>query len=241
MALCEKVAEQVKREVGKADLKVEWVPVKLDDRLRTMQEEKVDILCGADSVTLARQLLSVSRCNLLKRNWCSRPSDAPFRCAWFSLMVGHPLSPSGAATPRGLSWGKDLLDVIKELGARNGSPSASIPSSSQPRCWPLTAMKLGFVASLIARLMSSSPICRCSWRTRYKAKTRAILPSSSRRFTSEPLALSLEDGDDDFRLTVDRALSDFYGTRSSETWLSKWFGAFAPGVERFIKQTALPQ
>jgi hypothetical protein len=36
-------------------LAVEWVPVTLEGRFRDVQQGKVDLLCGADTVTLARR------------------------------------------------------------------------------------------------------------------------------------------------------------------------------------------
>ena len=75
VALCEKVAEQVRRELEKPDLQVVWVPVKLDDRLRTMEEKSVDLLCGADSVTLARRkVVGLLSAHLFERYWSTRPS-----------------------------------------------------------------------------------------------------------------------------------------------------------------------
>src|SRR5215475_14266021 len=53
--LCQKVAEEVKTEVGLPSLTEEWVPVTLEGRFHAVQEGKVDLLCGADSETLARR------------------------------------------------------------------------------------------------------------------------------------------------------------------------------------------
>ena len=40
---------------GLATLTVEWVPVEADDRFSGLQQGKVDLLCGADTETLARR------------------------------------------------------------------------------------------------------------------------------------------------------------------------------------------
>ena len=53
--LCMRVAEAVKAELQLPALAVEWAPIKVEDRLTTMQEKKADLLCGADSVTLTRR------------------------------------------------------------------------------------------------------------------------------------------------------------------------------------------
>ena len=49
VALCQKIADQVKTELGLSTLAVEWVPVTLEDRFRAVQQGKVDLLCGADT------------------------------------------------------------------------------------------------------------------------------------------------------------------------------------------------
>ena len=55
VALCEKIAETVKEELGLSSLSIEWVPVTLDDRFAAVQQGRVDLLCGADTVTLSRR------------------------------------------------------------------------------------------------------------------------------------------------------------------------------------------
>ena len=47
-----------------------------------------------------------------------------------------------------------------------------------------------------------------------------------RMFTHESLALAQARGNDDFRLLVDRALSEFYDSAEFRDLYAKWFGAF---------------
>jgi len=55
VGLCTKVADQVKSELGLPKLTVEWVPVELDQRFQAVIDGSIDLLCGADTVTLARR------------------------------------------------------------------------------------------------------------------------------------------------------------------------------------------
>src|SRR5258708_22144385 len=55
VALCQKVADDVKRELQLPVMTVDWVPVSFDGRFRALQEGRIDLLCGADTVTLARR------------------------------------------------------------------------------------------------------------------------------------------------------------------------------------------
>ena len=63
----------------------------------------------------------------------------------------------------------------------------------------------------------------------------------SRYFTYEPLALAMQRGDDDFRLLVDRALSDAYRSEGFRDFFVEWFGPPDDSIVTFFRQTALPE
>ena len=60
-------------------------------------------------------------------------------------------------------------------------------------------------------------------------------------FTYEPIALPLARNDDDFRLAVDRALSQFFRSDEFREVYRKWFGAPDEGALAFFRQTAIPE
>jgi ABC-type amino acid transport substrate-binding protein len=55
VALCQKIAEQVKAELGLSTLAVEWSPVTVGDQFRAVQENKIDLLCGVDETLSGRK------------------------------------------------------------------------------------------------------------------------------------------------------------------------------------------
>src|SRR5262245_15552485 len=55
IALCQKIADEAKRDLNLPALKVEWKPVSFEQRFRALQLGEIDLLCGADTVTLARR------------------------------------------------------------------------------------------------------------------------------------------------------------------------------------------
>jgi polar amino acid transport system substrate-binding protein len=65
-----------------------------------------------------------------------------------------------------------------------------------------------------------------------------ILP---RLLTNEPLALAMARGDEDFRLLVDRALSDTYGSTDFVRLYSESFGALDDNANAFFQWNTLPQ
>ncbi|HEX2842708.1 amino acid ABC transporter substrate-binding protein [Hyphomicrobium sp.] len=242
VALCERVVEQVKRELGKADLVVEWVPVELGDRLRTMQEKKVDLLCGADSVTLARRTavgfslpIFSSGIGALLR------ADAPLSLRTILTYGQPPSQPIWRGYPARTVLGEKTFAVVKGTRSEKWLEERINTFQLTAKVLPVDSHEVGVKSVLDAKadvFFADLPVLL----------TAALQNSSSgsltvidRRFTNEPIALSLERGDEDFRLTVDRALSEFYPTKEFRDLASKWFGVFAPNVERFVDQTALPQ
>jgi Bacterial extracellular solute-binding proteins, family 3 len=55
VARCQRIADQVKADLGLSALTVDWVPVTIEDRFLAVQQGKADLLCGADTATLTRR------------------------------------------------------------------------------------------------------------------------------------------------------------------------------------------
>src|SRR5262245_62136062 len=55
VALCERIAQQVKGELGLSDLGVDWVAIAAADRLDELTSGSIDLLCTPTSVTLNRR------------------------------------------------------------------------------------------------------------------------------------------------------------------------------------------
>ncbi len=242
VALCEKVVEQVKSEVGKADLPVEWVPVKLEDRLRTMQEKKVDILCGADSVTLARRTaVGFSLPTFLSGIGALVRSDAPNSLRMILTYGRPPSQPIWRGQPARTVLGERTFAVVKGTRSEKWLEERLNTFQLAAKVLTVDSHEAG-VRSVADRnadvFFGDLPILLAAALTNKSSDDLSVI---DRQFTSEPLALSLERGDEDFRLTVDRALSEFYPTKEFGELASKWFGVFAPSVEKFAKETALPQ
>ena len=53
VAVCQAIADGLKADLGLASLTVEWMPVTIDDRFSAVQQNKVDLLCGAETETLS--------------------------------------------------------------------------------------------------------------------------------------------------------------------------------------------
>jgi ABC-type amino acid transport substrate-binding protein len=62
-----------------------------------------------------------------------------------------------------------------------------------------------------------------------------------RLFTYEPLAITLQRGDEDLRLVVDRALSRLFTSPDIRELYQKWFGAPDLEAATFFQMTSLPE
>ena len=62
-----------------------------------------------------------------------------------------------------------------------------------------------------------------------------------RQFTYAPIALALESGDADFRLVVDQALSQFFGSEEFHRLYVKWFGQPGAEADMFFRLSTLPE
>ncbi|MFM0053019.1 transporter substrate-binding domain-containing protein [Caballeronia grimmiae] len=60
VGLCKEIAKQIKRELGRDALKVNWVAVTSDDRGSAMQQHRIDLLCGDADTLAGRQTMSYS-------------------------------------------------------------------------------------------------------------------------------------------------------------------------------------
>jgi putrescine:ornithine antiporter len=239
--LCQKVAAQVKAGLSMSSLAVEWVPVTLESRFRDVQQGKVDLLCGADSVTLSRR-----------------------KEVAFSI----PIFPGGIGALLRRDAPLGLRDVLNEGTAAprpfwRGSPAA-ILTEKVFGVIPKTTTESWAVEKLATLKITARLVGVDTYAAGVQQVTdrgvdaffgdRPILldaakrsPSGSdlivldRRFTYEPIALGLQRDDDDFRLLVDRTLSELFRLHEFRDLYAKWFGEPDQSALVFFGLSALPE
>jgi ABC-type amino acid transport substrate-binding protein len=211
--LCQKIADDVKTELGLQKLAVEWVPLTPATGMQTVQQGKVDLMCGADAASLANRakvsfslpvfpggisaLLRSDAPKALQKILEERP--APYRPIWRA----SPFSPiqhktlSVVAGTSAVDWAKGRASKIENLVATLdtvGSYDAGV--------------KKVFERDSDVLFGDRATLLDLAKRSVAAAKLRVL----TRHFTYEPLALVLARNDDGFRLVVDRALSQFYAS-----------------------------
>jgi polar amino acid transport system substrate-binding protein len=240
IALCEKVADDVKTELGLPALTVEWVPVTLEDRFQAVQQGKVDLLCGADSATLTRRKdVSFSIPVFPSGIGAILRADAPAQLR--DVLAGRPSS--------GPIWRGSPARILekKTFSAVTGTTSASWLTDQFAKFHidatvaPVDSYQAG-IQRVLDRgsdvFFGDRPILYDAAEGGSSAGDLVVL---DRLFTYEPLALALGRGDEDFRLVVDRSLSRLFKSSGFKDVYVKWFGEPDDSAAIFFGLSALPE
>ena len=239
IALCQKIADQVKVELKLSTLAVEWTPVTVSDQFRAVQENKVDLLCGADETLSRRKDVSFSIPIFPGGIGALVRADAPVGLQ--DVLLGRQYS--------GPIWRGSPAQVLEKqvFSAVAGTPSESW-LTHQLDTFQLTAKVVpvdGYEAGIRRVVDRSSNVFFADRSILLDAAMRS--PSASdltvldRMFTYGPLALALARGDEDFRLFVDKTLSQLFLSADFHTLYVKWFGQPDESAIMFFRLSSLPE
>jgi polar amino acid transport system substrate-binding protein/glutamate/aspartate transport system substrate-binding protein len=207
--LCRAVAADLKDQLGLAELTTEYVEVTTEDRFDAITEGRIDLLCGATTVTLARRaVVDFSVPTFLTGMGVLYRADGP---ASFTELAGKSI---------GVRQGTTTEDVLETAltGAGLEATFVGIDSHQQG----VEALKDGSIDAYFADrailifLALSDP-------------EPANLRVSERLFSHEPYALAMPLGDTAFRLAVDTALSRVFRSEMIERIYAASFGDIEPG------------
>jgi ABC-type amino acid transport substrate-binding protein len=241
VALCQRIAEAAKGEPGLAALTVEWVPVTAEERFRALLQGQIDVLCGAETVTLTRRAqVSFSIPIFPGGIGALVRADAPARLR--EVLAGHgqtyhPVWRASAA----------LVLQARAFSAINGTTSEKwltqrirdlqvIADVS-----PVTGYDAGIQGLLDRKsdaFFAERAVLLDAARRHPSARDLTVV---DRLFTYEPLALAFGRSDEDFRLLVDRTLSRLYGSGDLGGLYVKWFGEPDESTLTFFRWNTLPE
>ena len=234
VALCERIAAAAKSELGMSSLELEWIRVVANTRFRTLQEGQVDLICGAETETLARREeasfsipIFPGGVGVLVR------ADAPVR-------LKEALAGRGRISPP--IWRPAATEALQ-------ARAFSIVEGTSEQWLAKRMTELRIVAK-VDRVNSYDEGVQAVIDKRSDAffGERAVLLDAARRhasvrdlivierlFTYEPLALPVRRGDEAFRLLVDRALSRLYDSGEIVGLYTNSFGAPDEGTRTFFQ------
>ena len=240
VALCQKIADQVKADLGLSTLTVSWVPVTLEGRFQDVQQGKVDLLCGADTETLARRKdVSFSIAIFPGGIGALLRADSSFRLRQV-LSRGAQAGPFWRGSPAQLLQ-QQTFSAVAGTTSERWLASRLNTLQIDAKTVPVASYDAG-VRGVLDRssnvLFGDRAILLDAAKRSSSAQDLIVL---DRHFTVEPIALALARGDDDFRLVVDRALSKIYGSAEFPDLYTKWFGKPDEATLAFYRQNTLPE
>jgi ABC-type amino acid transport substrate-binding protein len=238
VALCDRVADMLKRTLARPSLAVEWVPV--SSGFADLTNGRVDLICGADEVTLANRARASFSIPVFPGGVSAlvrTGADAAFQDAleerpapYAPLWRGTPPPTLGQRTYSALV-GSDTMEALKEHVAELRL-KANVESVAD--------YDAGIAAVLKRRsdvLFGDREKLLQAVRRNPAGKDLRVL---TRRFTFALLALATPRNDDDFRLAVDRALSEVYANPSFGVLYTDNFGVPDTDTVAFFRNVGVP-
>ena len=204
--LCKRVAESIRQQLKLSRLRVEWVPLTLQERIPAVRNRKVDIECGTTTWTLSRQ----------------QEVD-------FSLMT---FVDGGTVLVRGDSALLRLADLNgkKVAVVPTTTTAASLQTALKTRMLDVDVVTVNSPEEGFAKLQQGAVDGYASDRVvliglGLGAKAGGHFRLLDEDFSVEPYALALPRGDPDFRLAVNRVLAGLYRSGEIEKVFEQWLGA----------------
>jgi polar amino acid transport system substrate-binding protein/glutamate/aspartate transport system substrate-binding protein len=216
VSLCRAVASRLKQQIKREKLSVEYVPVTAENRFQAVKDGKVDLLCGATTVTLARrELVDFSLPTFVDGASVLLREDGPEN---FGDLDGEKVGVRAGTTTE-----EALRNTVEDLAIKVETIAVKDHKDGVAR----------LLKGEIAAYFADRAILYFLMQGSGEADKLFL---SDQQFTYEPYALALQKGDAEFRLAVDRALSRIY--RSGEI-AAVFTAAFGPGAEPTDELSAL--
>jgi polar amino acid transport system substrate-binding protein/glutamate/aspartate transport system substrate-binding protein len=190
VALCQAIANALKKQLSIADLKIEYVPVTASDRFDIMTGHKADILCEATSATLTRR------------------EAIDFSIPTFVSGTGLVIREGGPMDMKSLTGKK--LGVLGGTTAEEALRRTLKDQKISATIVPAVSHEEGMSAlekQEVEAYFADRTILQY-WLATRKSPQKFLL--AEEYLTIEPYALGLPGNDPTFRLAVDRELSRMY-------------------------------
>ena len=205
--LCIHVAGVVQKQLGLANLKINWVPVTAENRIQMVVRRKVDIECSTTTASLSRQeQVDFSLMTFVDGGSLLTTAGANLRA--LTDLVGKRI----AVIP-GTTTEKALADFLKEESVTVQTVRVKDHAEG------LAALESG-----LAEAFASDRAILIGLTLASKDPTRFFLANFL--FSYEPYGLMVSRNDPAFRLAVNRALAGLYRSGGVDPIYERWFGPF---------------
>jgi len=203
--LCKHVAHSIQRQLNLASLRMEWVPLTLQERIPAVRDRKVDIECGTTTWTLSRQkevdfslMTFVDGATVLVRSTSDLLRLADLQGKKVAVV---PTTTTAAALDAALKGRMLKVDVVTV-----SSPEEGLAKLQQGAVDGYASDRVVLIGQGLG------------------SKGGANFRVLDEDFSVEPYALVLARGDPDLRLAVDRSLAGLYRSGEIEAVFNRWLG-----------------
>jgi ABC-type amino acid transport substrate-binding protein len=205
--LCMQIAGAIQKQLGLADLKLNWVPVTAENRIDMVVQGKIDLECGTTTATLSRQeRVDFSLMTFVDGGSLLTKADLNLRAA--GDLAGKRIAViPGTTTEAALTKFLKAEFVTVEL-VRVKDPVEGVAAIEKGSADAFASDR----GILIGIAVTS------------KDPTRFSLANVL--FSYEPYGFMMRRNDAAFRLAVNRALAGLYRSGDVTVFYDRWFGSF---------------
>ena len=214
--LCVRIVNEVKNTLGKDDIAIEYVPVTSSNRFEALQNNNIDILCGATTKTISRGKL-VDFTQLTFVTGASLLSMKETGIEGISALQGKKV---------GVSKGTTTLDALTEKLKESVSDAKVVPFDS-------TAAGLSALIKGEIDAFSADQVVLIGLVLTHEGDEKFAIATDI--FSFEPFALAVRRNDSDFRLLADTVLAQLNRSGQITPIYSKWFGKFTKKVPPLLQ------
>jgi len=213
--LCMQVASAIQKQLGLADLKLNWVPLTAENRIDMVAQGKVDIECGTTTASLSRQ----ERVDFSLMTFVD--GGSLLTAAGANLRGLADLTDKRIAVIPGTTTEKALADFLKKEFIN----VKVVPVKDHVE--GLAAIEKGLADAFASDRGTLIGIAVTS-----KDPGRFALANVV--FSYEPYGLMMRRNDAAFRLAVNRALAGLYRSGGFAPIYERWFGAFGKPSDAIV-------
>jgi glutamate/aspartate transport system substrate-binding protein len=220
--LCKHIVTGVEEKLGR-EVSIEYIPVTAEERFEALTSNRIDILCGATTDTLARRELV----DFTQLTFVTGGS--------YMALKGRKIENNFDGKKIGVVKDTTTAVALKKLFQEAGTKIEMVMLNTLAEGF--SALKEGKID-----LLSADQVVLLGLILNVENPGEfSILPDM---FSYEPLALAVRRNDADFRLVADRTLSNLYRSRQIDAIYDNWFGGFGQRLEAYdmmIQLNTIPE
>lgn len=220
--LCKHIVSSVEKKIGRK-VSVEYIPVTTENRFDALVSDRIDILCGVSTDTLARREIV----DFTQLTFVTGGS--------YVALKGRKIKNNFDGKKIGVAKDTTTAIALKELFAEAGTKIEMVLLDDLAEGF--SALQDGKIDLLAAdQVVLLGLILRVDNKDDF-----AILPDM---FSFDPLALAVRRNDADFRLVADRTLANLYRSNQIDALYDTWFGGFGQRLQAYdmmIQLNAIPE